>query len=188
MEQYFESVFFGALVAIAIGVSVYIASLLHNGLARIPQSNRSVEPYFAWLTAVPFVGLIFFWILLPYKIPESLNSYFTENPNDADCIPDDFGKFWGMGTAITATLMLIPVVNFIVFLPALGFLIFFLKQFNKMVALIPQPDFIAVTAGSVKAPIKNQADRFEQLVKLKKLLDDGVLTENEFSVEKRKIL
>lgn len=162
---------------IGIGFSAWIAYSLHDGLLRIPKQYRTTEPYFAWLTLVPLAGIVFYWILLPFKIPESLKNYFSENSVNQE-MPTDFGKSMGLGTVISATLMIVPFINFIAWIPTIVFFILFMLQFKKMVKQLPQRI----------ATISANTDKFAQLEKLKKLLDDGVLTEDEYKIEKQKLL
>jgi uncharacterized membrane protein len=74
--------------------------------------------------------------------------------------------------------MIVPFINFIAWIPTIVFFILFMLQFKKMVKQLPQRI----------ATISANTDKFAQLEKLKKLLDDGVLTEDEYKIEKQKLL
>ncbi|GEM_PF-3535320 len=118
------------------GIEVWIAYLLYDGLSKIPKQHRTTEPYYAWLILIPLAGFVFYWILLPFKIPESFKNYFSENPGDRD-YPIDFGKTMGLGVVISLTLMIIPIVNLIAWISMPVFLVLFLFEFRKMVQQLP---------------------------------------------------
>lgn len=181
------AVFMGIFGLVAVALAVFIAYILYDGISRIPRSNRTVEPYLAWFTLIPFVGLVFYWILLPFKIPESLKNYFSENPTDNDVV-DDYGKYWGLGAVISSTLCIVPFLNLIAWIFALVFLVLFLIQFRKIVALLPQKDSASTPSLVNLKSVAMQPDKFEQLATIKKLFDDGVLNEEEYNVEKKKLL
>jgi hypothetical protein len=183
---------FGGLLGLAVGI--FVAYLLWDGLSRIPKENRTVEPYFAWLTLIPLAGIVFLWILLPFKIPESLRSYFASQERDSPNL--DYGKAHGLGTMISYSCIIIPFINFIAWIPALVFLILYLIQFRGFAQQLP-PRMPNIAANQGTAPLfastpqrsnTNTVDRYGELEKLKKLLDDGVLSQEEFETEKRRIL
>lgn len=184
---FFVVIFVGFILLISLGIAIWIAYLLYDGLLRIPKQHRTVEPYFAWLTLIPLAGVIFYWILLPFKIPESLKNYFSENPGNGD-YATDFGKNMGLGAVISATLMIVPFINSIAWIPALVFLVLFLMQFRKMVKQIPQAVTVVATTHGSTNMTAGHSDKYSQLEKLKKLLDDGVLTEEEYKIEKQRLL
>jgi hypothetical protein len=156
---------------------IVVAYFLYEGLTRIPEEYRSVEPFFAWLIIIPVAGIAFIWILFPFKIPESLKSYFE---NTRDIPPDsDYGRKTGMACAILLTISALGPLVIIGIIPAAIFLLLYLKQFREWVDKLPPK-----TAKTAQAP----ANRYEQLDKLKKLLDDGAITQEEFDAEKRKLL
>ena len=165
--------FFLFLACVVLVVQVGISYLLFTGLKRIPARYREVEPYFAWLMLIPIAGYVFTWILLPFKIPASLGRYFSENP--AEALPLDYGRGMGLGAVISSTACLIPVINLIAWIPALVCTVIYLVQFQRMVQKLPEAEH----------PMQ---DRLSQLEKIKKLLDSGALTPEEYAREKGKLL
>jgi len=159
----FAGLFILSFLVIFLAVQIGIAFLLYDGLRRLHPKHRTAEPYFAWLTLIPVAGIVFSWLLLPFKIPESFGRYFSENPTSVD-IPEDFGKSMGLATMILLTLCLVPLINMIAWIPGLVCFVLYLLQFQKMRQLLP-----AQTRG----------EGFAELERLKNLLDKGVLTQAE---------
>lgn len=174
--------FVGLFIFIGIAIQVVVAYFLYDGLSRIPQKYRQAEPYFAWLTLIPLAGIVFLWILLPFKIPESMKLYFADNPQLDDSTNKDFGKAMGLGTVISLTLTVVPYVAMIAWIPLLIFLILFMIQFSAMVKQLPSKE------SSTNQNSYNNLDAFDQLIKLKNLLDNNVITEEEYKVAKQKLL
>jgi uncharacterized membrane protein len=161
------------LAFVALLVQVGICYLLFAGLKRLPARYREVEPYFAWLMLIPIAGFVFMWILLPFKIPDSLKRYFSENP--AESLPLDYGRGMGLGAMISYTACIVPLINLIAWIPAFVCTTIYLVQFQRMVQKLP---------ASSELP----GDRLSQLEKIKKLLDSGALTPEEYAREKAKLL
>ncbi len=74
-------IFLILFILLGVAINVFIAFSLWDTISRTPKQYRAIEPYFAWLTLIPLAGFIFFWILIPFKIPESLkNTFLITNP------------------------------------------------------------------------------------------------------------
>ncbi len=160
-ESVFEALAAGMLIISIIGLILIIttAYLLWNTLSKIPESHRKIEPYFAWLTLIPFVGIAIFWMLLPFKLPESLQSFFrTKADSDMDT---DFGKLLGIMTATSYTLLFIPFINYIALFTAPTFLILYLVQVRKIAKQLPsnkgKSNKTLINNASVKANKTTQA-------------------------------
>lgn len=183
--------FFGGLfatLALILVVEITVAYLLYQGLKKIPERHRATESFMPWLTLIPVAGIAFYWILLPFKIPESFRNYFSENPGNGK-EPKDYGKGMGMGAAICSTLLLIPVVNVVAWIPAGIFLLVFMLQFAEMVRQLPaSTSSQSPMYRSPSRAMQSSNDKFAQLEKLKQLLDQDILTADEYQSEKRKIL
>lgn len=136
--------------AVALVVQAIVAYLIYDGLIRIPRDHRTIEPYLVWLTLIPVAGLVFWWVLLPFKIPESLRGYFERNPSAERGVPPDYGKGLGLGYTISATACLIPILNFIAWIPALVFLVLYMVQYRQIVAKLPP--FPHMNTGGQAAP------------------------------------
>ena len=55
-------------------------------------------------------------------------------------------------------------------------------------AYAPEPDYYEPPPAPAAPPAKAEADPYEKLKEAKKLFDEGILTEDEFAAEKKKIL
>lgn len=158
-------------------LQIVVAYFLYDGLSRIPEEYRTIDPLFAWLVLIPVAGIVFIWILFPFKIPESLKAYFE---NTRDIPPDsDYGRRTGITYAILMTIGSLGPLIILAGIPAVIFLLLYLKQFRQWADQLP-----AKAAKTAKVP----DHRYEQLDKLKKLLDDNAITQEEFNTEKRKLL
>ena len=66
-------------LAIIFLTSVYFCWILYNTLNCVPKSLHVFPSWFVWLFLVPWVGLIFQWIMLPFGIPKTLEKNFPRN-------------------------------------------------------------------------------------------------------------
>jgi len=189
-----EGVLIGALIGEAI--SVFMAWLLYRALIRIPQEYHTIPTYFPWLGCIPFAGIVFNWIIIPFKLPESLRLYFADHPNDALQWNEDFGKKSGLNWMGFGTASFIPLVNILTVIPGIVFMVKYLIHLNKLTNTIPlseiQNQIVKPKQFQFKTPVISRPyspkDKYEQLANLKKLKDDDVLTDEEFAVEKKKLL
>ncbi|MFH1219118.1 MAG: zinc ribbon domain-containing protein [Candidatus Eisenbacteria bacterium] len=117
-------------------VGIVVAYLLYDALSRVPERYRAAPPYFAWLTLIPVAGVAFYWILLPFKVPESFQRYFSDHPNET-AKSQDCGKALGLACVILGVLCLIPILDIIASIPALIVLILYLRRVAAMAKLIP---------------------------------------------------
>lgn len=177
-------------ILIVLLINAFVAYTLWDGISRIPRKHRKVEPYFAWLTMVPFVGIVFLWILLPNKIPESLKSYFSEQPNVSTDL--DYGKkcgMWAMGsyTAMMVLFWIIPIwlLGMVAAIVSLIFLVQYISQFRGLVANLPP---MLDIEPSVANSEPKESNKYCDLSELQKLLTSGALSQEEFDAEKKKIL
>ena len=116
--------------------------------------------------------------------------YFSDNePHDFK--KDDYGKKYGLGVMISSTLMFIPFINALAWIPSLVFLILYIVTLNDFKKHLPTRDQILLgitgqPASHTKLP--STEIRYENLAKLKQLLDEGAITQDEFELEKGKLL
>jgi hypothetical protein len=172
----FILILFFSLIVFAL--QILMAYFLYDGINKIPNKFRTVEPYFAWLTLIPLVGFVFYWILLPIKIPESFKYFFYQNPVQ-DELPKDFGKSLGLWAVISSTLLIFPIINALALIATIVFTILYFIQFRKIVSHLP----IIKEKNETNYP-----DKYDQLAKLKQLYDEGAITEDEFKKEKINLL
>ncbi len=92
---------------------------------------------------------------------------------------------------ISSTLMFIPFINALAWIPSLVFLILYIVTLNDFKKHLPTRDQILLgitgqPASHTKLP--STEIRYENLAKLKQLLDEGAITQDEFELEKGKLL
>ena len=166
------------MIIVELVVKIAVAYFLYSGLSKIPREYQNCEPYFAWLILIPLAGLVFMWILLPFKIPESMEKYFKEKKSNKNF--GDYGKAIGLGSVIFYTIALVPyITSGFAWLFSVVLLILYVVKFDEMIKEFPNNPIINNDMNT---------DKFEQLMRLKKLLDDNAITNEEYQVAKKKIL
>ncbi|MGQ3684756.1 MAG: hypothetical protein ACUBOA_07105 [Candidatus Loosdrechtia sp.] len=121
-----------------IGINVIIAIYLYGILKRIPGQYRTVEPYFVLLALIPFIGLVFSWIVVPFKLPSSLRNYFVHEKSGELNMSSDFGKRHGLGLVMANTLGFIPGINLVAWILGFVFLVLYLIQMRKLSRMLPK--------------------------------------------------
>jgi hypothetical protein len=71
-------------ISVLILVIVYVATFfycytLYGILKRLPRENQQFPSWFVWLFLVPWIGLIFQWIMSPFGIPSALKKTLSTN-------------------------------------------------------------------------------------------------------------
>lgn len=125
-------------VLVSLAIAATIAYFMYAPLSRVPERYRTIEPWTAWLVLVPILGIVMVWILAPFKIPESLRNYFTDQEGDSADRVGDCGKNLGLGWAISVTCMIVPLLNLFAWLVALVFMILYLLKINGLKDQIPE--------------------------------------------------
>ena len=136
MEWTVNLIFFFLMLTMSYFILIVIpAYILWSGLERIPEDQRDVNPSMAWLICIPFIGIVFLWILLPFKIPKTL-----KNNLDSDNLrkSEDFGKLYGMMTMVSYTCMYVPALNIIATLATPILFILYLMQFSSLIKNLPE--------------------------------------------------
>lgn len=60
-------------------ITLYFCFTLYRILERIPKEKHQFPSWFVWLFLLPWIGLIFQWIMLPFGIPNTLKNHFPDN-------------------------------------------------------------------------------------------------------------
>lgn len=76
----------------------------------------------------------------------------------------------------------------IAWIPSLVFLLLYMSRFRDFVQQLPSRLQNPATVQSSSLSPTSNSDKYSELEKLKKLLDGGVLSNEEFEQEKRRIL
>lgn len=123
---------------LVVGINVIIAIYLYGILKRIPKQYRTIEPYFVLLALIPFIGLVFSWIVVPFKLPSSLRNYFMHEQRKEVDMSSDFGKRHGLGLVMANTLGFVPGINLAAWVLGFVFLVLYLMQIRKFSRLLPK--------------------------------------------------
>ena len=66
-------------VVVALIASILFCLTLFRTMQLVPKKKRQFPSYFVWLCLVPFVGIIFEWLMLPFGIPNSIRHTAPDN-------------------------------------------------------------------------------------------------------------
>lgn len=73
------------LIVSAILITVLLAATyaycftLNKVLKKLPEENQSFPRWFVWLILIPWLGLVFQFIMLPFGIPNAIKKTFANN-------------------------------------------------------------------------------------------------------------
>lgn len=67
------------LISAVFLITIFYCYVLHQILRRVPRENQQFPSWFVWLFLIPWVGLIFQWIMLPFGIPNAFKKTFSTN-------------------------------------------------------------------------------------------------------------
>lgn len=122
------------LAAVAIAVTVAICFAIYLCYSRIPPEFRQMEPVKVFLLVIPCFNFYWNFVVFP-GLARSYQNYFRSvgRTEFGDC-----GEKIGFWYAIAAVCCLIPLVNMIAWLAALGLLIVFLAKAFQLRSEIPE--------------------------------------------------
>jgi hypothetical protein len=103
---------FTALTILSINVilNIFFDLSLHKTMRMIPEQYQSLPPGLLWLIIIPGVGYIFEWIMLPFGVPRTLESFFKDHHSDKK---PSHAQFFGLGLATV-------IVQLVFFAPFFG--------------------------------------------------------------------
>ena len=105
----------GVFLVMAVLVAmVFFCWQVHQILRQLPRENQRFPAWFVWFFLIPWVGLIFRWMMLPFSIPETLKKTFSA---DQGAVRSAKVLFWiGLTQVAFATINLLfpnPIFNLI---------------------------------------------------------------------------
>ena len=97
-------------IGLAVLVQVLIAHQMYSVLKWMPPVCRTTEPWFAWLTLIPLLGLVFLALLMAIEVPNSLKESFQHSSRQPrpEGVPKDYGRVAAAGYLVSLLLCLIP--------------------------------------------------------------------------------
>lgn len=133
-ELMFVLFFYGIIIAVSLGITIFIIILLSGLLKALPQEYRLMEPGMVWLMLIPCFNII--WIFFVFvRIPKSYQNYFRAR---GDYSVGDCGESIGLWYAICVVLSMIPCVGAIAGIAALILLIVFLVKLHGLKGQVQQ--------------------------------------------------
>ncbi len=122
--------FAAAIVCLAIGV--FICYLLYDAERRLPDAYREISPPLIFLLLVPLLNLVWIFVVV-VKVSQSFQKYFAaqQKTDVGDC---GFGI--GLGWAITAVCVWIPVFGTLSGLASLVLMVIYLAKISQLKTLV----------------------------------------------------
>jgi len=133
-------------LVVVVGVYVLITFLYYNAFKKVPEKHQKIKPGMVWLRLlalipIPFVNVIWLivwdFICLAFKIPESFKSYFDEVGDDS---VGDCGKGLGIALNISFICLIIPFVNILALISTLVLFIIYLVKIYGLAGRIGQAE------------------------------------------------
>ena len=79
MEFFLFPVLSKLIILAFIIVNVFFALSFYKTAQCIPEKFHAFPIWFCWLFIIPFVGIVFKWMMLPFALPQALRKYKPED-------------------------------------------------------------------------------------------------------------
>ncbi len=122
--SYFVGVVSAALL-IDIIINIFFSWTCYRTLSTVPKDKQTIPAWVCWLMIAPVVRVIFYWIILPFAIPNSLKKAFSENTELVKATRSLFGI--GLAFVILATLSFVPLVGIVFIAAIVLYIIYWIK-------------------------------------------------------------
>lgn len=121
-------------------VMICFAYSMYKILALVAAEDRLFPIWCIWLMAIPLIGIIFQWLMMPFGLPKSLKAHLP-NDQELQAKSDKLFKL-GLAYAIVASAGLL-ISFFLVLIPMLILLVLYWLELSKIRQIIqpalPQP-------------------------------------------------
>jgi hypothetical protein len=123
---------FIVMFAIALAIGAFICYQLYLSAARLPEADRKLAPASAFLLLVPLLNFVWLFIVV-MKLSEGYQQYFAARPRTdvGDC-----GYRLGLGWAIAAVCVMVPIANVFAGLASLVLMILYLVKLSQLRAMV----------------------------------------------------
>lgn len=110
-EVYFWSMGVSMLVfsLLVLVANIFFCLSLYSAMKKVPEKQRSFPAWFSWMIAIPFLHLIFAWIMIPFGIPGSFKRHCQDNHAALAKAKSLFGV--GLALVILMSLSILPYIN-----------------------------------------------------------------------------
>ncbi len=120
-------------------IDIFFCWSLYMTMKKVPKEKQRMPAWTCWLILIPFVGLIFRWILEPFAIPKSLRATVAGNTEAEEATKTLFGV--GLADVNSITLSFVPFLGFILAFAHIVFMIIYwikIVKFRKTYLESPQ--------------------------------------------------
>ncbi len=84
------------MISVGIIFNLFFVLSLQKTLKMIPKKEHVFPMAFLWLIIIPGVGYVFEWIMLPFGVPRTIESFFAGSDQ---AIEKPQARFFGLGLA-----------------------------------------------------------------------------------------
>lgn len=118
---------FKLIILTIIIVNIFFTLSVYQTARCIPKNFHAFPIWFCWLFIIPFLGIVFKWIMLPFALPQALRKYKSANKK----MQKSANKLFNIGIAYVITLSLcffFSVMAFFIFIAAIILLIVYWSE------------------------------------------------------------
>ena len=119
------------LIMVFFAIGCFFAWSMYITLDYIKPEHYLFPNWFAWMMVIPYIGLIFYWLMMPFGVPRAINNHLISQEK-----PDNVSsKLYGLGLAyaiLVTCLMILPLMSGIFGLAALVLLILYWRELVKV--------------------------------------------------------
>jgi hypothetical protein len=123
------------VVLMALVVGAFICYQLYLSARQLPPANRKLAPASVFFLLIPLVNIVWLFFVV-MKLSQGYQEYFAANPRPG---VGDCGYGVGLGWAVAAVCVIVPVAHFFAGLAALILMILYLVKMSQLRALVVPP-------------------------------------------------
>jgi len=104
-------VFFLGILLLVFIVNILFCLSLYSAIKLVPPEKQIFPAWLVWLMLIPFIGVIFTWIMEPFGLPKAFEQALADNNEAVAKTKTLFGL--GLAHAILRTLVFLPFFQLI---------------------------------------------------------------------------
>ena len=119
---------------VVLGLMIWLVyGTMARALARVPPQYRLMSPGLAYLCLIPLFGIIWIYFVVS-RTSRSLEGYYRawHRHDVGDC-----GRGLGLAWAILTSCLVVPILNYLAWIPWLVCMILYLARINDLKNQIP---------------------------------------------------
>lgn len=123
---------FAVIFVFCLAIGVFICYQLYLSASRLPEANRKLAPASVFLLLVPLLNFVWLFIVV-MKLSQGYQQYFAsqQRTDVGDC-----GYNIGLGWAISAVCVFVPIAHLFAGLASLVFMILYLVKMSQLRAMV----------------------------------------------------